>query len=165
MKCVYFIRHAKSSWADASIGDIERPLNKRGLRDAPFMAKLLAGKGVKVDKVISSPANRAFTTAGYFAEEQGFSRDDILVKPEIYEAWTQDIIGIVQKLDNDWNTVLLFGHNPAFTSVVNLFADEYLPNLPTCGIVKIEADVEQWSGLNDQTGRMTDYFYPKQYFT
>ena len=84
MKNVYFVRHAKSSWRDASLNDIERPLNSRGLRDAPFMAKLLKSKNVKPDLILSSPANRALTTAKYFAKEMGIPTEKIDVRNRIY---------------------------------------------------------------------------------
>ena len=92
MKTIYFIRHAKSSWADMSLRDIQRPLNARGLRDAPFMAKMLKGRGVQLDAIVSSPANRAFTTATYFAEAFGLKSADIIVKQDIYEAFTERCI-------------------------------------------------------------------------
>ena len=165
MKTVHFIRHAKSSWSDNSLKDIERPLNKRGLRDAPFMASLLRGKGTKIDAIISSPAVRAHTTATYFADSFGINNDQILLEARIYEAWTQEIVNIIQGLSDDYNSVLVFGHNPAFTSISNLFRIEpYLPNLPTCGIVKVEAPVTTWSEFNDSTARATALYYPKQYF-
>ncbi|MEO1514356.1 MAG: histidine phosphatase family protein [Bacteroidota bacterium] len=164
MKTVFFIRHAKSSWADASLSDIDRPLNKRGLRDAPFMSQLLKGKGVTVDKIISSPANRAYTTATYFADAFEIAKQDILVRREIYEAWTEDVLGLVRGLDQEWNSVLIFGHNPCFTSLANLFSSSYIPNVPTCGISQVVAEVDNWAELTENTGRLHAFYYPKQYF-
>lgn len=164
MKTVYLIRHAKSSWSDSSLRDIDRPLNKRGYRDAPFMAKLLRGHGVEPDLIISSPANRARTTAGYFAEELGIDKKAIDLRQEIYEAYARDIIEMIQSLPDTANTVLIFGHNPCFTSVANTFSKEYIPNIPTCGITKIEADVASWSEFDERRAKLTDFYYPKQYF-
>ena len=73
-------------------------------------------------------------------------------------------IGLVKNLSNDWQTVLVFGHNPAFTSIANHFANEYIPNVPTCGIVKIEAPINDWSELNENNGQLTDFYFPKQFF-
>lgn len=164
MKTVFFIRHAKSSWADASLKDKDRPLNKRGLRDAPFMATMLKGRQVKADAIISSPANRAFTTATYFAEAQGLKKSEIIVKEAIYEAYGEDVLAIIKKLNKDLKTILIFGHNPTFTSLANRFTNDYIANIPTCGIAKVEADIQTWQDFNETNARLVDFYYPKQYF-
>ena len=163
MKTLYFIRHAKSSWEDPGLMDIERPLNPRGLRDAPFMAKLLKGKNVVADKLLSSPANRAFTTATYFAKELNIPEQAIVTRKEIYHAYPEEIFNIIKNLDSGDNVVFIFGHNPCFTSLANFFSEEYLPNVPTCGIVKVEADVDNWNDFKDK-GELKEFYFPKQYF-
>ncbi|MEM6964115.1 MAG: histidine phosphatase family protein [Bacteroidota bacterium] len=163
MKTVYFIRHAKSSWEDPGLMDIERPLNKRGFRDAPFMAKLMKGKEIQPDKLISSPANRAFTTATYFAKALDIPEQAIVVRKEIYHAYPEEVLSLIRNLDNADAIVYLFGHNPCFTSLANQFSKNYIPNVPTCGIVKVEADVDRWSDF-EQQGILTAFHYPKQYF-
>ena len=163
MKTVYFVRQAKSSWEDPGLSDIERPLNKRGLRDAPFMAKMMVGRGVNPDRLISSPANRAFTTASYFASALGVSELSIESRKEIYHAYPEEVLNIVRNLDDSLSVVFLFGHNPCFTSLANQFSEEYVPNVPTCGIVKVDAEVESWSDF-EKKGKMTAFYYPKQYF-
>ena len=162
-KTVYFIRHAKSSWENPGMKDFDRPLNPRGLRDAPFMAKLLRGKGVEIDQIIASPANRAFTTASYFAEEYGIAKEDIVVDRSIYEAYPETVLGIIEALNNELNTVLLFGHNPSLTTIANQFSVEYIANVPTCGIVKVEADIKEWSAFVEGIAMQTAFYYPKQY--
>ena len=164
MKTVYFVRHAKSSWKDATLRDIDRPLNDRGKRDAPFMAKLLRGQGLQPDKLISSPAKRALSTAKYFAEAFDISQKDILVVEDIYEAHPTEILQVVRNCQPEWNTVLVFGHNPTFTDVVNFFADQYILNVPTCGVARVELTVDDWSEFDKNTGKLTAFYYPKQYF-
>lgn len=164
MKNVYFIRHAKSSWEDASLRDSERPLNKRGLRDAPFMAKMLKGKGVNADWIISSPANRALTTAKYFANEMNLPDEKIDINSIVYGAYPEDVINLVKNVDDSVDTLLVFGHNPTFTSIVNRFTEDYIANVPTCGVVKIEADINSWSAFNEVNAVQTEFYYPKQYF-
>ncbi len=165
MKTCYLIRHAKSSWADPSLRDIDRPLNNRGLRDAPFMANLLKGKGIVADQLVSSPANRAFTTATYFAAAQGLSANDIEKKKEIYEAYPEELHNLILTFPDDWNAVFMFGHNPGFTSLANRYASEYIPNVPTCGIVCLESEAKSWLKFNPSNTRMTAFYYPKQYFS
>lgn len=165
MKTIFFIRHAKSSWEDLSLSDKNRPLNPRGLRDAPFMAKLLKGKLGSIDQIISSPANRAFTTAGYFAEAFDINEKKIQVEKKIYEAYTGDIFDIIKELKEEWNKVLLFGHNPSFTSIANRFSKEYIPNIPTCGIFEVQLSVQNWEDFTEDKGELVNFYYPKQYFS
>ncbi|MDX1941433.1 MAG: histidine phosphatase family protein [Saprospiraceae bacterium] len=164
MKTVYFVRHAKSSWDNPGLTDRERPLNQRGKRDAPFMAKLLKGQDVHPDKLVSSPANRAFTTASYFAEAFGLESADILVIQRIYEAYSDDLLDIIRHLSDEWNTILIFGHNPTFTEVVNRFSNNYIANIPTCGIERVDDSVERWRDFGSKAAGVKAFYYPKQYF-
>lgn len=164
MKTVFFIRHAKSSWDDMSLRDIDRPLNKRGLRDAPFMAKVLIGKGAKPDAIISSPANRAYTTATYFAAAANIPEENIIKNIDIYEAYITTIQDIITDLSEEWDTVFIFGHNPTFTSLANAYHEEYIPNVPTCGITEVQADVAFWKDFSEKTARRKNFYYPKEYF-
>ncbi len=163
MKTVYLVRHAKSSWDYHTLRDSERPLNDRGLRDAPFMAKLLRKKGVKPDAIISSPAVRALTTATFFKNELGIEGSDIIIKDEIYEAFSSTIVDLIQKLPDNLNTVMLFGHNPTFTSVANIFSEEYISNMPTCSIVRIDAAISNWSDFKEGKANLTEFHYPKEH--
>lgn len=161
MKTVYFIRHAKSSWAEPGLRDIDRPLNDRGLRDAPFMAQLLKNKGVRPDRIVSSPAKRALSTARFFADAMGIS--EIQVEARIYEAYPEDILEVVQELPDADNTVLVFGHNPGFHYLSAMFATTPVEDLPTCGIFRVDAEVENWHDFDNKTGKLSELYYPKQF--
>ena len=163
MKTVFLVRHAKSSWTDTSLRDIDRPLNKRGKRDAPFMANLLKGQEIKPDAIISSPANRAYTTACYFAKALGIEKKAIIQEPEIYEAYGNEVLNIIQALPNKYQVILVFGHNPNFTDLANLFTEDYIDNVPTCGIVQIEAAINDWQKFDKTIGKIINFHYPKQY--
>ena len=165
MKTVYFIRHAKSSWKDMSLRDFDRPLNKRGKRDGPFMSKKLQEFGVQPDVIISSPANRAITTATHFAKALAISPQDIVQESAIYEAYASTVLKIVQGQSDNWQTILVFGHNPAFTMIANSFkGGAYIDNVPTCGIVKVEAKVDKWKKFTPENGLVKAFYFPKQYF-
>ncbi len=163
MKTVYFIRHAKSSWSDMSLKDFDRPLNKRGKRDAPMMAEKLQEMGIRPDAIVSSTANRAITTAAHFAKALGIAKEEIIKTPSIYEAYASTVLKIVQNQPNTYKTILVFGHNPAFTSIANSFEGDYIDNVPTCGIVKVTADIDDWNDLNEKTGKVAAFYYPKQF--
>ncbi len=165
MKTLILVRHAKSSWNDSNLDDIQRPLNKRGLRDAPFMGKLLKETGIRVDRFISSPANRALTTARNFAAAFGLhEKDDITIKDLIYHESSRSIMSFISTLDDDWDTVAMFGHNPDFTSLASLFTNEYFSNVPTCGIVCIDFNVDTWEDTGEALGTLRFFKFPKMFF-
>lgn len=165
MKTVFFARHAKSSWDHAELSDFKRPLNNRGLRDAPFMGKLLHAKGAQPDLIISSPAVRALTTAEYFAKALGIAPSEIRQEKSVYEAFPEDIMDLIQALPNALSTVFLFGHNPSMTALANQFSPGFIANIPTCGVFQVNAEVEEWGAFTSETGLLAAYHYPKQYFS
>lgn len=163
MKTIYFVRHAKSSWDHPTLRDIERPLEARGLRDAPLMAKVLKSKGIEPNLLLSSPATRAYSTALYFADAFEIDRLEVQLEPRIYEAFSEDISDIISKLPHEADTVLIFGHNPTFTTIANQFSNKYIDNVPTCGIFKVEAKVDSWKEFKAPAATLTEFHYPKQY--
>src|SRR5947209_3044939 len=119
MKTLIVVRHAKSSWSDADKDDHDRPLNSRGKKDAPEMAKRLRKRDIKVDLFLSSTALRARTTAAYFADEYDVSKKDIVLEEKLYLAPAEAYYEVLSKLDNKHDTVAVFGHNPGITAFVN----------------------------------------------
>ena len=163
MKRIIFIRHAKSSWKDFSLDDIDRPLNKRGFRDAPFMGQKLKERGVNPDLLLSSPAKRAHTTAQYIATALDYPTSKIQINRSIYEASMTTIFEVVHGLSDYFNEVILFGHNPTFTYIANYFSPNYIYNVPTCGMIAVQADIKHWKALNNETAMLLFYDYPKRY--
>ncbi|MCP9234800.1 histidine phosphatase family protein [Lewinella sp. JB7] len=163
MKQVYFIRHAKSSWADMNLKDHDRPLNSRGKKDAPHMAARLARQGIKVDGILTSSAKRTRQTAQAFIEAFGLSKDDVKKEKKLYHAGPKTIERCIQDLPDDWDTVLVFGHNPGYTETANqLQNDSYIGNVPTCGIVASTAPVKKWSKWKLADAQRTAFHYPKE---
>ncbi len=162
MKKLYLVRHAKSSWKDASLDDLERPLNNRGKRDAPFMGELLKEKVVNPDIVFSSPAKRASKTAQIIAEQIGYSKKDIIYDERIYEASSRELVDFIKTIDEKYNSVMIFGHNPEFTMLTNFLSKNYIDNIPTCGIVALELN-GSWKDIEKNTAKMLFFDYPKRY--
>jgi phosphohistidine phosphatase len=160
MKTIYLVRHAKSFWGDQSTPDFDRPLNKRGKRDAPFMGEILNDKKVKPDLIISSPAKRAKKTAIAIANEISYPEKKIVFKEELYEATINTILKILQKLDERHNTIMIFGHNPGLTLLNNHISNQYIDNIPTCGIVALTLN-KNWNELNKNTCEFLYFEYPK----
>lgn len=162
MKNLYLIRHAKSYWGDQSTPDFDRPLNKRGKLDAPFMGNILSDKKVKPDLIISSPAKRAKKTAISIADKINYKQDKILFIEELYEASYNTILRLIQKLDEKHNSVMIFGHNPGLTLLNNHVSNHYIDNIPTCGIVSLELNCT-WSELKNDQCTFFFFEYPKLY--
>jgi phosphohistidine phosphatase len=162
MKTLYLVRHAKSSWKDSSLDDIERPLNKRGKRDAPFMGEVLKEKVAIPDVVFSSPAKRASKTAQIISELIGYQKKDILYAEEIYEASSRELVDFIKSLDNKYSSVMIFGHNPGFTMLNNFLSKKYIDNIPTCGIVALEFN-NSWKEIEKNSAKMLFFDYPKRY--
>lgn len=164
MKILYLVRHAKSSWKETeSLTDAARPLNKRGERDAPFMGNILQGKGVFPQLLISSPALRAYSTALEIAKAINYPQENIRTQERIYGASASDMLRLIQDLDDNHQSVMLFGHNPTFTDLANLFSEEKIENVPTCGILCILFDVSTWSAATAETAQLLWFEYPKLY--
>lgn len=163
MKTVYLIRHGKSSWAEEGLDDKERPLKRRGERDAKLMAKVLRKKEIHPDYVVSSPANRALSTAGIFAKRLHFDEKKIAVSNLLYFEGTASMLKVIRELDDRHNLVFIFGHNPDFTEFANRFSSEPVDNVPTCGIVGIEFKIESWKNASFINGKMIFFDYPSQH--
>lgn len=164
MKNLILIRHAKSSWDNPEWSDFDRPLNKRGLRDAPFMANLLQNKGIKPDLIISSTAKRALETAQFMCEAFNYSLDNLQQDLGIYERGSKYIINLLAKLDDNLNTVILIGHNPDITSMATYFSGEFFDNVPTCGIIGVQFNFDSWENIATNNGELLFNEFPRNYF-
>jgi len=162
MKQIYLLRHAKSSWKDAELSDIDRPLNTRGKTDAPVMGKHLHKKQVRPQLIISSPAKRAFKTATLIAPELGYEEKNIRIDMSLYGANAQQIHQLLLGLESGLNKVMLIGHNPAFTLAVSYFTGEEIDNLPTCGMVRIDFHSQRWELIKAGKGKLKLFEYPKK---
>ena len=160
MKNLLLIRHAKSSWDDLSLSDRERPLNKRGKRDAPAMGLLLKEKGLLPDLIFSSPAKRALKTAKIIAEEVGYPKNHIEVRESIYGQGLDSLLGLIGSIDDGMESVFLIGHNPELTELANRLSNANIANVPTCGIVSIEFAAAHWNDCVPAIGKLAFFERP-----
>jgi len=160
-KILYLVRHAKSSWDDPSLADKDRPLSPRGLSSAPDMGKRLASQGHKPDLVISSPARRALTTAKKIAKETGYKESRIITDDHLYFSGTRSMVDLLEKLDDKYENVMIVGHNPAMSSLLNILCDSSVENMPTCAVAVVSFDMGSWSELTMSDGELLAYDYPK----
>lgn len=162
MKQLYLVRHAKSDWGNSGASDFERELNERGLRDAPAMGRWLATQSVKPRIMLSSPARRALHTAEMLAEGMGFPTALIFHEPRIYEAHTGALQEIIEESDDSIDSLMLVGHNPAMTQLVNTLSGKRVDNLPTCSIAALQFDVTRWAQLSNQPANACEIWRPKE---
>jgi phosphohistidine phosphatase len=161
MRQIYLIRHAKSSWNHSGLADFDRPLNKRGERDAPLMGRKLAELGCKPDRIISSPATRALTTAKTVAQAIGYPVSDVDANHSIYAASVNELIMLISNLSESYRDVILVGHNPEMTNLSNHLTDEYIDHVPTCGIIHIELAIDEWHEIGRRSGTQLFFITPK----
>jgi phosphohistidine phosphatase len=162
LKTLYLIRHAKSSWKDTSLDDFDRPLNKRGQHNAPFMAQLLQQLHVVPDLILSSPAVRAKTTAQTFAHILKYTKE-IEFHKALYLTSVNTFLSILRAIGNEHQTVLIFGHNPELTLLANTIGNCTIENIPTCGVVQLKLKVNSWNALSKNNANLVTFEFPKKH--
>lgn len=163
MKNLLIIRHAKSSWDDPELDDHERPLNKRGLNDAPLMGNILTEYNLKLDKVYSSTAKRARMTIEIIANIIGITDTTIEFSSELYNASRREILNFLRRIPDELKTVAIVGHNPGLTDIVRFLLYDFDYELPTCAIVCMELEITSWSELKSGVGTLKFFEFPKKY--
>jgi len=161
MKTLTLLRHAKSSWEDSGLTDRERPLNRRGERDAPRMGERIRELGIRPSLIVSSPANRAWTTAKIVAAEISYPAEFLQRERDLYLAGTRTIIDVVARQDPGFNSIMLVGHNPGLTEFANFMIPNLTANLPTAGIVSVLVHSDDWNLSRESRFELVKFDYPK----
>ena len=162
-KILLVVRHAKSSWEIGTLSDFERSLNERGKKDAPMMAKRLIDKKIKIDAFVASPAKRAKKTAELFCEQYHQPTDSIEFISSLYHAGEEDFYAVVEQLDDRFDTVAIFSHNPGITYFVNTLSEQVqVDDMPTCGIYAIKVHTKKWSDFKKAKKEFLFFDYPKK---
>ena len=162
MKELIIVRHAKSSWKDATVYDHERPLNKRGKRDAPEMGARLKQRGCEPDLIVSSSAVRALETARTVAGEIGYARKGIVVEDRLYGAGVTELLQVINGVDDSVDSLMICAHNPGLTDLANHLGPREIFNMPTCGVLHLGFEVDTWSAVGHVCGDEVLYDYPKR---
>ena len=162
MKILTIVRHAKSSWKNASLSDKKRPLNRRGDRDAPLMGERIHEHGIRPSLIVSSPATRAWTTAKIIATAINYPREFLQKEDTLYLASLHEILDIVVAQDSGFNNLMLVGHNPGMTDFVNFLVPGLTNNLPTAGVVSVQIDRDDWSLYERPATELLVHDWPKK---
>ncbi len=157
------IRHAKSSWDQATLSDYKRPLNQRGLDNAPLMGKILKAQGIQFDLIVSSPAIRAATTSELLATELDYPADKVVFDKTLYGAETGTLLEVVHALPNNKARIAIVAHNPGLTEFCNYLCNAGINNLPTCSVACIHFDMDDWSAIFRDTGTLQLYEFPRKH--
>jgi len=161
MKLLTLVRHAKSDWKDTSLSDRQRPLNRRGERDAPEMGRRIARHGIRPSLIIASPAVRAWTTARIIAREISYPTEFLQREASLYLASLDDLLDAVVAQDNSFNNLMVVGHNPGMTEFANFLLPGLTNNLPTAGVVSVQFEGDDWSLYGQPATELIAYDYPK----
>ena len=161
MKTLFLLRHAKSSWDYPKLRDFERPLAPRGDREVPIMGKRFLGRESSVDCIISSPAARARSTAKLMAETIGFPIDEVISNPDLYFCGTSMYLKAATLVDDNFDSVMLVGHNPTITDFANEMANAGIANIPTCGLVELALPIDRWSEIKRGNSTLMEFDFPK----
>lgn len=161
MKRIWIIRHAKSDHGPQYNSDYERPLNNRGRRDAPLMAKHLKNTTEKLDVILVSAAERTRETASYFIKEYNLEKGQVNYLEKLYLPVQEEIWEVIRQLDDDYHHIAVFSHNPAVEDLLH----QYHPGTtaPTCSVIELHYDGEQWEKIRPENVRFIAHKYPKLY--
>ena len=160
MKIIYFLRHAKSDWSGRNQKDFDRGLNDRGLVDAPRLGESLLQKKTNIESVYSSSAKRTRMTSELVLESLNF-QGPINFLDELYECSLLDMLNIINDFSDDINNVMIVGHNPSISYVCDYLGANGVGDLPTCGLVKMIFDVNEWAAISKDSGVVEYTLFPK----
>ena len=162
MKNLTLIRHAKSSWKYPELSDFDRPLNKRGKKNAPYMGERLAKLKIFPDRIITSPAARALATAKMIAKAIKYPSKQLIADQRVYLSSARELLSVIREVDDSCKEVFLIGHNPSITDLANNLSYESIENIPTTGVARVRFDLDTWEQVSDGTGKLVLFDYPKK---
>ena len=159
-KTLFLLRHARAKEKQADQQDIERELDPIGLQNSTRMGINFSKNNVHFDIIITSPAVRAKTTSSLIAEQIRYDTGKVHENAEIYEASTRTLLKVVNQLKNEWNSVLIVGHNPSVSYLSEYLTKAEIGNMTTCGVAKIELSANAWEEASEESGSLASYEYP-----
>jgi len=157
------VRHAKTEPGRPGQEDWDRVLEPRGQRDAPEMARRVKQLSPKIDRILSSPAVRAITTATIMMRELGVSAQKVQQDERLYLASPKDMLAVIRELGEKARHLMVVGHNPGITEFADRISRERgIDNMPTCAIYTLQFEIAAWSELQWDSGVDAELDYPKR---
>ena len=161
MKKLLLVRHASSDYAELGSKDIDRALNETGIQQAHSMATYVKDKGVCPDLLIVSPAVRTRKTALFFVDSFGIGENKINLVDDVYEAEPETLLEIIRNVSNEIETLMLVGHNPSIALLSSYLSDEVIEQVPTCGVVDLIFDINDWAAISRGSGELISLQSPE----
>ena len=159
---LFLCRHAKSSWNDAALSDFDRPLNKRGIRDAPVMAERLLARSCSPDKVLCSPSVRTRETVAHFVDVLGIEEQKIEYVDAIYEAAPGDLLKAIEQ-QQEVTELMLIGHNPAMEYLASMLNGGDRLTMATCAVCEFDVDgIDNWADFSEAQIELAHFDFPKK---
>tara|TARA_B100001250_G_C19817150_1_gene799240 strand:+ start:8952 stop:9449 length:498 start_codon:yes stop_codon:yes gene_type:complete len=148
LKTITFVRHAKSLWSNNFSNDHARALSDKGKDDAHKAAHIFNTKRIKIDLIITSSAIRAINTAEIFSSVIKYPIDEIIINKSLYLADQYMIINELKMQDKLKDNIMIFGHNPGFTNLVNCFlGNKSIIDLTTSAIITFDLSLDLWINI------------------
>ena len=160
MKRLLVLRHGKSKRGPEYASDYERPLAKRGKRDAAALGEALVGRELVPDVVISSPARRARQTARRTCRAAGLKRRDIVYHDSLYFEGAGGALEAVRETAGQADVIMIVGHNPTLEEMVAYLTRHYI-SMPTATMAVVEFDVVDWVDIRRSTGALRAVLSPE----
>jgi phosphohistidine phosphatase len=164
MKRLILVRHAKTEVLRYDISDYERKLIEKGRSNAKLLANKLFLKSIIPDLIISSPAQRAIETSLLFANALQYPTESIVQIEDLYDGFTtHEFLELLDRLGKDNEVIMVVGHNPTIEYLAFNLTEEFYHNVPTCAVIGIDFQINEWSEIEVRTGKLAFYEYPKKY--
>ena len=160
MLTLYLLRHAKSSWADESMRDFDRPLANRGREACAIIGEFIAEKGIDFDLVLVSTTVRTRETVDLIKQRAKFN-GEVRYDERIYEATTSQLLEVISQVDDDRESVLLVGHNPGIEELLALLTGQHV-QVTTATFAKININAPKWSAELGNNGTLDWIVRPKE---
>ena len=160
MKNLILLRHSKSSWKDPTLSDFDRPLNKRGVKDAPRLAEIVRKKNIPLDLILTSSAKRTSETTKTFIKILDY-KSEIFFLDDLYLASSRSILSKIKLVDEVYKNILVVCHNPGITDLANFLGTTTIDNIPTTGVVGFSFD-DIWKNLGNESCKLLFFEYPKK---
>ena len=159
MQRLYLVRHAESLLANTSYTDYERPLNQVGIQDAHEIGKYLKTKKYIPECILTSAAKRTVETSKILHENLSVKSLNIIKKSSLYGASINETLEIIGTIQSTYSSLMIVGHNPTVTLMVNQISDATIDYVPTSGIAIIDFNASDYTDLK---GSLIEFIYPKK---
>lgn len=161
MRNLYLIRHGKSDWNADYDKDHNRPLNKRGQRDAAKIGAYMKRASVQPDRVLCSSALRTRQTLELLTEEAGW-RGEVFVEKSLYLADPEEVYRLIRSQPEQIQTLVIIGHQPFTGEVASHFLGGRHLEVPTACVIGMEFDALSWSDVKGEQGRLLMHLLPRR---